>query len=338
VSRETKAKIEALVKQSGYTPNPIARHLKLNKKYTFAMLIPSMAEDSGYWRIACNGVQKAAKELAAFGVGVKKIEYNRYDPVSFFENAQQLRDINFDGLLMAPVLPDASSAMLASLPEGFPVVFFDAQLPGFSPLSRIGQDAFQSGVLAGRLLEAFSPRKGPYCVVSAHAEDFHIRRRVEGFLHYFESASLEREVRTFECYDIEHKESRETFLQRMLEESRDPGGLFVTNASVHVVASYVNRKRADHIAVVGYDLVPENEKQLRAGMIDCILSQRPEYQAYEGIYQLYSHVVLQQTIEKELTVPIDIYVKENLPADHAGKREEATKPVQAESLRSEEQV
>lgn len=336
VSPETKAKIEAIINQYGYKPNPIARHLKLNRKYTFAVLLPNLTEDSGYWRIACNGIQKAAKELAAFGVGIKRIEYNRYDPVSFFENVQLLRDMDFDGLLMAPVLPEASLAMLKTLPADFPVVFFDAQLPGFSPLSRIGQDAFQSGVLAGRLLDAFSARKGPYCVVSAHAEDFHIRKRVEGFLHYFESSGTPREITTFECFDIEHKEAREAFLQKMLVEIRNPGGIFVTNASVYGVASYVNKKCAEHIAVAGYDLVPENERQLRAGMIDCILSQRPEYQAYEGIYQLYSHVVLQQAIEKEIIVPIDIYVRENLPSEQAGKHEDAARLPAGETPRLEE--
>ena len=348
VSPETKAKIEALIEQHGYKPNPIARHLKLNKKYTFAVLLPNTTDDSGYWKIAYAGIQKAAKELKAFGVGIHKIEFNRYDPLPFFENIhRQLEDGHFDGLLMAPVQPELSSLLLKTLSTEFPVVFFDAQLPDFPPLSRIGQNAFQSGVLAGRLLDAFSVGEGPYCVVSAHSEDFHIRKRIDGFLHYFESlgatavpsaapgaaspasaavtASPEaaaatltapgkaRQIRIFECRDIEHKATCEAFLQKLLAEIPSPGGIFVTNASVHGVASYVNNKGATHIAVVGYDLVPDNECQLRAGTIDCILSQRPEYQAYEGIYQLYSHVVLQQTIEKEIIVPIDIYVRENLP-------------------------
>ncbi|MFZ2781886.1 MAG: LacI family DNA-binding transcriptional regulator [Rectinemataceae bacterium] len=321
VSPETKAKIEALIDRYGYKPNPIARHLKLNRKYSFAALMPRAGEDSGYWKIADAGVEKAAKELAAFGVSVRKIEYNRYDPVSFFENTRRMADMGFDGLLMTPLLPEAGASLLKALPEGFPVVFFDAQLPGYSPLSRIGQDAFRSGVLAGRLLDAFSAKKGPYFVVSSHGEDFHIRKRIEGFLSYFGSPALtpepspapSREIRTFENIDLEHREKRETFLRKMLEGTQNPGGIFVTNVSVHGVASYVNGKNTDHIAVVGYDLVPENECRLRSGMIDCILSQRPEYQTYEGIYRLYRHVALQQAVEKESVVPIDIYVRENLP-------------------------
>jgi LacI family transcriptional regulator len=40
VSPKTKASILAIIEQSGYTPNPIARHLKLNKKYPFAVIMP----------------------------------------------------------------------------------------------------------------------------------------------------------------------------------------------------------------------------------------------------------------------------------------------------------
>ncbi|MCX7028212.1 MAG: LacI family DNA-binding transcriptional regulator [Spirochaetes bacterium] len=322
VSVETKEKVEAIIRDSSYKPNLVARQLKLNRRYTFACLIPSLGEDSGYWRIVHNGVQKAARELAPFRVSIKQIEFNRYSETSFHENIQQLFSAEFDGLLMAPVLPEASMALLRRLPADFPVVFCDAQLPGFSPLSRIGQNAFQSGTLAGRMLDALASRKESYCVISTHAEDFHIQKRVEGFLAYFRSKETGTKIRVFECFDIEHKEKREQFLGRLLKEIPDVDGIFVTNASGHGVASYVNENSERHIATIGYDLVPENERQLKAGVLDVILSQRPEYQGYEGIYQLYSHVVLQQEIEKEIIVPIVIFMKENLPLEAESRREE----------------
>ncbi|MCE5256198.1 MAG: LacI family DNA-binding transcriptional regulator [Spirochaetaceae bacterium] len=319
VAPETRAKIEAIIAETGYKPNPIARRLKLNKAYCFAVLLPSSTEDSGYWKIVCSGILKAAKELIPFGITLKKIEYNRYDPDSLKEKSRLILESPFDGLLMAPVLPEASSQFLKLLPKNFPVVFLDAELPGYQPLSRIGQNAFQGGVLAGRLLEAFSVQKGPYYVISAHAGDFHIRKRVDGFLHYFQTSTLSRNIKVFECFDIEHKETREAFLQKTLKESGIPGGVFVTNASVYGVADFLNRKTQGHISVVGYDLVPENERLLREGLIDCILSQRPEYQGYEGLYRLYDSVVLERPTEKETMVPIDIYLRENLPATPASQ-------------------
>jgi transcriptional regulator with XRE-family HTH domain len=54
VSAATKEKVEALIAESDYKPNLVARQLKLNRHYSFACLIPSLGEDSGYWRIAYN--------------------------------------------------------------------------------------------------------------------------------------------------------------------------------------------------------------------------------------------------------------------------------------------
>jgi LacI family transcriptional regulator len=311
VSTETKERILAIIKESEYIPNPIARHLKLNKKHTFAIILPDLDEDSGYWRIAFTGAQKAQKELAAFGVGVKRFEFNRYNRASFTKAISLFDPSQFSGLLIAPVLPEESLALLKSLPTDFPVVFFDAQLPSYVPLTRIGQNAFQSGLLAGRLLEAFSQRTGPYVIVSTHSEDYHIQKRIEGFQEYFKGKAYEIFLR--ECFDIEHKEKREFFIRQLFSKFPSIDGIFVTNASVHGIAAKVNsRPNSSHIAIVGYDLVPENVRQLQTGTIDCIVSQRQDYQAYQGVYQLYRKVVLNQDVEAEAEMPIDIYLEQNL--------------------------
>jgi LacI family transcriptional regulator len=322
VSPKTKASILAIIEQSGYTPNPIARHLKLNKKYPFAVIMPVSDEDSGYWRIACAGIQKAQKELAAFGVSVKRFEFNRYVRASFAKAMASFDPMQFAGLLIAPVIPDETTALLSRLPANYPVVFFDAQIPTFKPLTRIGQNAYQSGLLAGRLLEAFSSRSGPYVIVGTHSEDYHIRRRIEGFNAYFEHLAYEVHLR--ECFDIEHREKREHFTRLLLQEFSSIDGVFVTNASVHGIAADLNRRPGQkHITVVGYDLVPENIRQIEARTIDCIISQRQEQQGYQGIYQLYRSVVLGQSVEPEIEMPIDIHLRENLPTESHGETQKA---------------
>jgi len=314
VSPETKASILSIIEQSGYTPNPIARHLKLNKKYPFAVIMPALDEDSGYWRMAYAGIQKAQKELAAFGVSIRRFEFNRYMRASFAKVLAAFDPLQFAGLLIAPVIPVETTALLSRLPTDYPVVFFDAQIPSFKPLTRIGQNAYQSGLLAGRLLEAFSSRSGPYIIVSTHSEDYHIRRRIEGFNAYFSDRPYEVYLR--ECFDIEHIDKRKHFIHLLLQEFSSIDGVFVTNASVHGIAAGLNTQSGQkHITVVGYDLVPENIKQLEAKTIDCIISQRQEQQGYQGVYQLYRSVVLGQPVEPEIEMPIDIHLKENLPTE-----------------------
>jgi len=64
--------------------------------------------------------------------------------------------------------------------------------------------------------------------------------------------------------------------------------------------------------LIGYDLVDQNRKQMLSGFVDCLISQRPEYQGYTAMYQLYRKGMLNQTPEQTICVPIDIILPENL--------------------------
>ncbi|MCF7929566.1 MAG: LacI family transcriptional regulator, partial [Spirochaetales bacterium] len=67
------------------------------------------------------------------------------------------------------------------------------------------------------------------------------------------------------------------------------------------------------IKIVGYDSVPENIQCLKTGMIDFIISQRPEYQGAEALHNLFRSLMLQIDVPKKIDVPIDIITRENLP-------------------------
>lgn len=191
---------------------------------------------------------------------------------------------------------------LGALPATITYVFFDATLPEASPITEIGQDPNSGGFLAGRLLCLFALKEpGTYCVIASHSEDYHIKRRIEGFLEFWEGREgFRTEIRT--CADI----------NTLLEDIPNPKGIFVANALVHSVAETLNRNNPSHIPIIGYDLVPENERLLREGMIDILISQRPAYQGYQAVYQLYRYMVLQQEVQEKIPVPIHIYFKENL--------------------------
>lgn len=312
VSHKTKVKIEAIVKKFGYKPNPLARHLKLKKEYHFFIVSPYREEDSGYWRMVFDGIQRAAEELNLFGIHIHFKEFDRYTKEFFWKTVLSIPSSRCDGLIVAPIMPQEMAGWLGALPATIPYVFFDATLPEASPVTEIGQDPYSGGFLAGRLLFLFALKEpGTYCVIAPYSEDYHIKRRIEGFLEFWEGREGYRtEVRS--CADMDHRETREQFLNTLLEDIPNPKGIFVANASVHSVAETLNRNNPSPIPIIGYDLVPENERLLREGLIDVLISQRPAYQGYQAVYQLYRYVVLQQEVQKKIPVPIHVYFKENL--------------------------
>jgi len=313
VSPETKDRIQAIVRKLGYQPNMMARHLSLNKRYAFTVVMPGGTQDSGFWVLAMSGIRKAASELSPFNVDVRIVEFDRNDRPAYDSLTDILAREPGDGLLIAPVLPGATLDFLNRLPAGIPYVFFDGRVDGARPLTAIGQDAFSSGVLAGRLMSLMARKTGTICAIATHEEDLHIRRRIEGFRSFFNRGKSV--VSISECFDIEKVDTCSSFLDRLFRQYPDIAGIFVSNASGHTVAEYLRLHGIkERTALVGYDLVPENIRNLRDGYIDCLVSQRPEYQGYLGINQLYRSVVLAQSCEAEIQMPLDVFFKENLQA------------------------
>ena len=329
VSAETKARIEQIIKSSGFTPNPIARGLKRSRPYTFAALLPNRLQDSGYWGQGYGGLQSAADELAPLGIKTIIIEYDRYDPESFHEAVRQFSEIPCDGLLLPPIMPEDSRALVRSIQGKIPYIYYDADLPGTEPLCVIGQDAFRGGMLAGRLARLLSCGKtGTFGVLVAHQEDYHILRRRDGFYEYAQQEG----IRVFQQQgvDLEHPEAARELIKNLLDSHEDLLGVFVTSASAHRIAeaSRELRKTNDFI-IIGYDLVPENHRLLMDGHIDAIISQRPETQARRGLLNLYRAIVLGKAIPKREEIPLDLYLPENVPPLHGEHGRRSTAPASA---------
>jgi LacI family transcriptional regulator len=316
VSAETKSRIQTIVERSGFTPNPVARRLKRTREYRFMALLPTSTEDSGYWGQAAAGVAGAADEIASFGVRTIIHEFDRYDPASFHKAAEAALAGDSDGILLAPVMPEEARKFVERL-DAIPYAFFDADLPGTAPLCTIGQDSFRGGYLAGRLATLFAAGGaasfGPFAVLAAHAEDFHIGTRRDGFLAYAAENGFRAIVK--DDVDLEHAAAAWNTLRDLLDETPELAGVFVTSASSHRIAEAARTLREQRrFVIVGYDLVSENERLLRSGSIDAIISQRPETQARRGLLDLYRSIVVGIPVEKRVEVPIDLYIKENLPS------------------------
>ncbi|MFH2116334.1 MAG: substrate-binding domain-containing protein, partial [Spirochaetota bacterium] len=254
------------------------------------------------------------------------------------------RKENPDGLLMPPVLPSESRAFIESIGETIPYIFFDADLPGCQPLCTIGQDPYKAGYLAGRLVYLLAGgclptagkdgrprgaigRPASFAVLSAHSDDYHIRRRQDGFLDYLEGKGARGVLR--EGVDLEQDESAAASLSAILRDQPGLRGVFVTSASAHRLAKAREHLRSRKpIVVVGFDLVPANQRMLSEGGIDAIISQRPQEQGRQALLNLHRALVLGIPVPARIEMPMDIYLKENAPPYGANIPTPTTQEVQ----------
>jgi LacI family transcriptional regulator len=316
VAVETKARIEAIIEKHQFTPNPIARRLKRNRAYRFCAFLPRRDQDASYWGQALEGIQEGAGEIASLGVETEIIEYNRYSPACFQKAANALLEKKPDGIMLSPILPEQIKTLITQIEEQkIPYIFFDADLPGTNPTCAIGQDFFQGGYLAGRLMHLLAGTlTKPVAVLDTHGQDYHIIRRRDGFLQYAGEQGFSTVVQEYS--DYEGVEISVDEIALFLREHPNLAGVFITNCMAHRVAEAVKRQKIRRpFFLVGYDLIPKNRELLREGGIDVIISQRPEEQGRQALLYLYRHIVLGQHIPPQINIPLDIYLKENIPAE-----------------------
>ncbi|MDR2184229.1 MAG: LacI family transcriptional regulator [Treponema sp.] len=316
VSAETRARIKAIIEKYRFTPNPIARRLKRNRAYRFSAFLPRRDQDAWYWSQVLEGIQEGAKEIAPLGVKTEIIEFDRYSVKDFRRAADTLLAEKPEGIILSPIMPARIKSLITKIQDsGIPCIFFDADLPEVKPLCAIGQDSFRGGYLAGRLMHLLAGRiTKPAAVLDTHGEDYHITRRRDGFLRYAGEHGFSAVVREYSDYKGHEISVDEIAL--FLAEHTDLTGIFITNCMAHRVAEAAKRqKRRRPFILVGYDLIPKNRELLRNGEISAIISQRPEEQGRQALLNLYRRIVLEQHIPSKIEIPLDVYIRENIPVE-----------------------
>ncbi len=308
VAPETIKKVMALVEDYGYQPNTFARNLKLSKEFKIGVLLPLLNSEYGYWNLIYDGILKAAMELSPLAVSISVAEFDRTSPHSFLEKGKKLMGEEIDAILMAPVLPDVSRTFLEMHPE-LDYAFIDSPLPEMKPVSSVVQDPFRGGYMAGRMMHLLSAQKGTYITIQTHKTAFNSLERARGFKSYFADKPA------YKMLELEMKNytGNENFIEQSYREHTDIRGIFVVNDIVHRIANLVSLLgRKSQTILIGYDLIDQNRKAMQSGMVDCLISQRPNFQGYTAVYQLYRKGMLNQTPDRTICVPIDIVLPENL--------------------------
>jgi LacI family transcriptional regulator len=313
VSKETIEKVKLIIKQTGYKPNIFASHLKRTKIFTFAVLMPETFQESKFWEATLKGIDKALKQLSLYDIKINYFYFNRYSEESFKSVSENLLKSDVDGILFAPVIFNLSKEFLKKIPENIPYVLFNSSIPDAKEIVFIGQDSYQSGIVAAKLMKMIIKESGQIAIIQGGSiGDYHHLDRVKGFKSFFEN---DKDVITNTYQLLEHPDKEWFFhlMDKVFIENENLRGVFVTNALTHYAAEYFESKNIKKkIFLIGYDLVENNILFLNNGLIDFLISQKIEEQGFHGIYSLFRNVILHESCEKKILMPIDIITKENL--------------------------
>ena len=312
VSKATRDRILQAIKDLGYTPNILASRLKSSRDYNIAVLIPEATDIIPFWSAHRVGFEAALKEVSPFGININVLTFKQNNEDSFKIRVDEVINENYDGIFMVPIFYNQTLRLLEHFETlKIPVIFFDSDIPGLSNRSFIGNNSRDSGYLAANLLDYTISKKADILIASIiREEDNHIQfsAREEGFLNYFEGS--ERKIIRFND-NTGNEQLIINGISEILANNRNLEGIFVVNGIDKIASAFTPAQKPNY-RMIGYDLIDENIQLLKSGIIDFLISQQPQRQAYQGIKLFYDHLILKKPIDSSYFLPLDIVMKTNI--------------------------
>ncbi len=316
VAQEVRARILRAMQDMGYEPNLMARSLANNKKtLRIAALLPNYREDP-YWVQPKAGAEKAADAVRQYGVQVDFHFFPLFDPAGYLQTAQQLLDTAPDAVFFAPLFLAESEHLIREMTRlRIPKVMINSNIPGTDALCYIGQDSYQSGVLAGRLLD-FGLHDGDCALVlnldKGVANAQHLLDKERGFQDFFshlENKSIQVRTAVFEAFD--HPARLRKWVAGQMEMHPRLNGFFVTNSRAYKLVQALPPALHQRVKIVGFDLIEPNITLLKENKIRFLINQNAWHQGYLAVMAIVKTLIWKKDIPPLQYLPLDIVVPEN---------------------------
>lgn len=273
VSDEVRARVQAIIDELGYKPNPTGRVLqRQGKKYRiYAILV-----DVDALPYLKNGIEQGLKEWAGFDIEVTHA-------VTGFQEAKRQSEYidkavldKADGIILNPLNADCvRRAIDRAADAGIPVITTDSDIDGSRRTCCVSIDSAKASRIAGRLLGQFLNGQGKIAIISSAIEtennNYYVRMREQGFTDFIRREYPEIEIvsciESFEDPQITYRKTTE-----LLKEQPELRGLYITCGGVAQVGrALIESGRADSIRVLCYEDYPEIVELIRQGVVDWTL-------------------------------------------------------------------
>lgn len=318
VSERTKKKVNEIIKEVGYNPNPLARRLAgFNSIYRIALILPRENDYNPYWKQHLIGIQKALDLVNQFGIELDPLFFDQGDIESFQTITQEVKKGGFDAVVIAPLFQEIATEFVNHCHHSkIPVVCIDTDLKDSKKLSFIGQDAYQSGLISAKLISWHlqADQKVLICHSSKSTElPLNFQRRESGFrdLLSHQTPIQDHQIVSSHIRTTDPQEIKQNW-EALQAQHPTIKCVFFTSARSFLITPAFSEKQKEEIFVVSYDLVEKNIELLNDGTINVIISQKPEEQCYKAIMFIYEKMIANKQIPPFLNVPIDIILKENI--------------------------
>ena len=311
VSKKALDKVNKALAEMDYKPNMYASALAYNKSYTFYCLIPKH-ESEAYWEEIEEGALAACERRRDFGISIKFLYYKRFDQAT----ADCLKE-QPDGVIIVPSRLDITRQFTDQLhSQNVPFILLDSYMPDLRPLSFYGQDSFQSGYFAARMLMLIASEEKEIMIMKqmrkGNVASKQQENRETGFKHYMHDHFPDIKILEVNLSLDEKRENYDSILEKFFTEHPLVHHCITFNSKAHLGGEFLLRSNRRNIQIMGYDMVAKNAECVRQGSISFLIAQHAYMQGYSCVESLFEAIVLKKEVTPVNYMPIEILTKENI--------------------------
>lgn len=316
VSKKALDKVNKALAEMDYKPNMYASALAYNKSYTFYCLIPKH-ESEAYWEEIEEGALAACERRRDFGISIKFLYYKRFDAKTFEQATADCLKEQPDGVIIVPSRLDITRQFTDQLhSQNVPFILLDSYMPDLRPLSFYGQDSFQSGYFAARMLMLIASEEKEIMIMKqmrkGNVASKQQENRETGFRHYMHDHFPDIKILEVNLSLDEKRENYDSILEKFFTEHPLVHHCITFNSKAHLVGEFLLRSNRRNIQIMGYDMVAKNAECVRQGSISFLIAQHAYMQGYSCVESLFEAIVLKKEVTPVNYMPIEILTKENI--------------------------
>ena len=316
VSAKSREAVTKVLEEMNYSPNLFARSLASKKQYRFVCLFPAH-QAGNYWEEIDKGFDTAALDFLHHNVHIEKHYFNQYETQSYIDGWKSILLDAPDAVFIAPIFREETLAFTRELTElHIPFSFIDSVIEEAGFVTYYGQNSFKSGYIAAKLLLS-SMTDGTQIIIGRTQRKGSVSNqtviRHKGFMEYIRENNLDERLEIINVeFNNEDEDANREILRDVFSTHSNIKAAITFNSKVYRLAMHLDALNHTNVRLIGYDLLEQNVTYLQQGVINYLIAQRPDKQAYYSVRDMCKEIIFRQEIKRINYVPIDILLKENI--------------------------
>lgn len=314
VSDEVRRRVQAVIDETGYRPNPVGRALQ---KQSAVIRLAAILLEVDARPFMERGIRKAVDALHMYNIQVD------YHACAYGDVETQLEQIEcairgqVDGIILSPLSADSvREAVNRAVAAGIPVVCTNTDIEGTGRLCYVGEDAAKASRIAGRIMGEFLGGAGEIAVITSTSAmrtgTYFLKVRETGFQGYmaenFPGIHIVESVPSLENPAMTYQMTLE-----LLRRQPELRGVYVVGGGVREVGRAIRETGCGgRLKVVCFEDYPEIQELLRENIVTCTINSDTVRQGELPVRILIDYLMQDERPAENVYIPGQILVRECL--------------------------